>query len=181
MINSKSIAIGIGGCGANVTNYISKKINDVDVLEMRENIGEVMELKSKLKEYKLVFLIAGMGGMVGSPLTSVVAQMAKELNIFTIAITVIPFEFEDSSSSSQECMEKISKNVNALYVVENEKIRQFYSDLNILDGFRKVDETIAGIIEHIRNFFVLKDNFTLSIEDLKSILIKEDLSMAKIF
>ena len=182
-MNKNIIVVGIGGCGTNIINHVREKSSETEILIIDKNIENeaCSELKSKLKDYKLAFLIAGMGGDIGSHSTSVVAQIAKEVGVFTIAITVTPFPFEGRMEKARKCIENISKDVDALLVVENEKVAQLYSELPVVAAFKKADETVAGITERIAEISILKNTFNLGMEDLNSILTKEDQQIVKIY
>ena len=104
---------------------------------------------------KMVFITAGMGGGTGTGAAPVVARIAKDLGILTIGIVTIPFVFEGRKKIIQALkgVENIARNVDALLVINNERLIDIYADLTIPNAFAKADDTLTiaakGIAEII--------------------------------
>lgn len=94
---------------------------------------------------KMVFITAGMGGGTGTGAAPVVAKVAKEMNILTIGIVTIPFLFEGRQKILQAIkgVEAIKENVDALMIINNERLRSIYSDLTFINAFTKADDTLS--------------------------------------
>ena len=94
---------------------------------------------------KMVFITAGMGGGTGTGAAPVVAEIAKGLNILTIGIVTIPFKFEMGNKIHQALkgVTEISKHVDALLVINNQRLLDIYPELTIDDGLCKVDEVLT--------------------------------------
>ena len=113
------------------------------------------EIASALKGADLVFITAGMGGGTGTGASPVIAKMAKERGILTVAVVTIPFKNEGNESQSKavDGIHELEKNVDALLIINNEKLYQFFGDTLIQEAFPKADEVLAtavrGIIEVI--------------------------------
>lgn len=89
-----------------------------------ENIDEIRELLGK--NTKMVFITAGMGGGTGTGAAPVIAEVAREMNILTVGIVTVPFNFEGRKRRQQaeEGLERIRQNVDTLLVINNERLRE---------------------------------------------------------
>ena len=94
---------------------------------------------------KMVFITAGMGGGTGTGAAPVIARIAKEMDILTVGIVTIPFRFEGNKKIDQalDGVEEISKHVDALLVINNERLREIYPELTVLNAFGKADDTLS--------------------------------------
>jgi cell division GTPase FtsZ len=93
----------------------------------------------------MVFVTAGMGGGTGTGAAPVVARIAKEKGLLTIGIVTIPFIFE-GPKKIQKAIDgavEMSKNVDALLVINNERLNDIYGDLDFLNAFGKADDTLT--------------------------------------
>ena len=104
---------------------------------------------------QMLFITAGMGGGTGTGASPVIAKMAKERGILTVDVVTIPFKNEGNESQSKavDGIHELEKNVDALLIINNEKLYQFFGDTLIQEAFPKADEVLAtavrGIIEVI--------------------------------
>ena len=94
---------------------------------------------------QMVFITAGMGGGTGTGAAPIIAREARKMGILTVGIVTIPFAFEGQwkIDLALDGVENISKEVDALLVVNNERLREIYSDLTIMNAFAKADDTLA--------------------------------------
>ena len=94
---------------------------------------------------KMVFITAGMGGGTGTGAAPVIAREAKDMGILTVGIVTIPFRFEGNKKIDQalDGVDEISKHVDALLVINNERLREIYPDLNVLSAFERADNTLS--------------------------------------
>ena len=88
---------------------------------------------------KMAFITAGMGGGTGTGAAPVIARVSKELGILTVGIVTIPFRFEGARKIDQalDGVEEMSKHVDALLVINNERLRDIYPELPMLEAFGK--------------------------------------------
>ena len=104
---------------------------------------------------KMLFVTAGLGGGTGTGAAPVIAKMAKDRGILTVAVVTIPFKNEGNESQSKavDGIRELEKNVDSLLIINNEKLYDFYGDTLIQEAFPKADEVLAtavrGIIEVI--------------------------------
>src|SRR5574344_628230 len=94
---------------------------------------------------KMAFITAGMGGGTGTGAAPVIARESKEMGILTVGIVTIPFRFEGARKIDQalDGVEEMAKNVDALLVINNERLRRIYGELPILKAFGKADDTLS--------------------------------------
>ena len=117
----------------------------------------IEEIKNMLNDgTKMVFITAGMGGGTGTGAAPVIAKMAKEKGILTVAVVTLPFlnEGNESLSRAIDGIHELEKNVDSLLLINNEKLHEYYGNQLIQDAFPKADEVLAtavrGIIEIIK-------------------------------
>src|SRR5690554_5530048 len=135
-----------------------------------ENIEDIKELLAN--NTKMVFVTAGMGGGTGTGAAFVVARVARELGILTVGIVTIPFVFEGSRKIVQALkgVEEIAKNVDALLVINNERLRDIYSDLTVLNAFAKADDTLTTAAKSIAEIITVHGHVNLDFADVNTTL-----------
>lgn len=123
-------------------------------------IESMEEIKTMLSTHtKMIFITAGMGGGTGTGAAPIIAKMAKELDILTVGIVTIPFQFEGKMRNEQAQLgvENLRRNVDSLIVINNNKLREVYGNLGFKAGFSKADEVLAtasrGIAEVITHHY----------------------------
>ena len=121
---------------------------------------------------KMVFITAGMGGGTGTGAAPIIAHEAKSKNILTIGIVTIPFQFEGNKKIDQalDGVEAISKNVDALLVVNNEKLREIYPGLTISDAFGRADDTLTLAARSIAEIITTHGKINLDFNDVCTVL-----------
>ena len=123
-------------------------------------------------ETQMVFITAGMGGGTGTGAAPVIARCAKEEGMLTIGIVTIPFKFEMRPKIRQaiEGVREMAKYVDALLVINNERLLDIYSEQKITDGFRKVDETLTTATKSIAELITCRGIINLDFRDVRKIL-----------
>lgn len=121
---------------------------------------------------RMVFITAGMGGGTGTGAAPVVAKTAKEMDILTVGIVTIPFVFEGRKKIYQALkgVEQMAKNVDALLVINNERLIDIYSDLTIPNAFAKADDTLAIAAKGIAEIITVHGHINLDFADVRTIL-----------
>ncbi len=121
---------------------------------------------------RMVFITAGMGGGTGTGAAPVIARVAKDMGILTIGIVTIPFQFEGSRKIVQALkgVEEIANNVDALLVINNERLRDIYSDLTIMNAFAKADDTLATAAKSIAEIITIHGHVNLDFADVNTTL-----------
>ena len=121
---------------------------------------------------RMAFITAGMGGGTGTGAAPVIARISKELDILTVGIVTIPFRFEGARKIDQalDGVEEMAKHVDALLVVNNERLREIYPDLTLLDAFGKADDTLSVAAKSIAEIITYEGYMNLDFNDVKTIL-----------
>ena len=121
---------------------------------------------------KMAFITAGMGGVTGTGAAPVIAQASKEMGILTVGIVTIPFRFEGPRKIDQalDGVEEMSKHVDALLVINNERLREIYPDLTVLDAFGKADDTLSVAAKSIAEIITVHGLMNLDFNDVKTVL-----------
>ena len=121
---------------------------------------------------RMAFITAGMGGGTGTGAAPVIARVSKELDILTVGIVTIPFRFEGARKIDQalDGVEEMAKHVDALLVVNNERLREIYPDLTLLDAFGKADDTLSVAAKSIAEIITYEGYMNLDFNDVKTIL-----------
>ena len=133
-----------------------------------ESEGEIRSLLSD--GTKMVFITAGMGGGTGTGAAPVIARIAKEMGILTVGIVTIPFKFEGKSKIIQALsgVEKIGKNVDALLIVNNERLSEIYPDFTVTNAFKKADDTLTIAAKSIAEIITMPGIINLDFADVRT-------------
>ena len=189
--------IGVGGGGGNAVNHMYREgIHDVTFvlcntdnqalaespvpvkLQLGRSITQAAEesiddIKEQLNDgTKMVFITAGMGGGTGTGAAPVIARIAKEMDILTVGIVTIPFIFEGEKKIIQalDGVERIAQHVDALLVINNERLREIYADLTFMNAFGKADDTLSIAAKSIAEIITMRGTVNLDFADVKTIL-----------
>ena len=131
------------------------------------------DIKNMLSDgTKMAFITAGMGGGTGTGAAPVIARVSKELGILTVGIVTIPFRFEGPKKIDQalDGVEEMAKHVDALLVINNERLREIYPDLAVLDAFAKADDTLSIAATSIAEIITVHGLINLDFNDVKTVL-----------
>jgi cell division protein FtsZ len=133
----------------------------------------IEEIKSMLDSTtKMIFITAGMGGGTGTGAAPVIAKFAKEMDILTVGIVTMPFQFEGKMrvEQAQRGIEKLRKNVDSLIVINNNKLREVYGNLGFKAGFSKADEVLATAARGIAEVITHHYTQNIDLRDAKTVL-----------
>jgi len=121
---------------------------------------------------KMAFITAGMGGGTGTGAAPVIAQVSKDMGILTVGIVTIPFRFEGIKKIDQalDGVEEMAKHVDALLVINNERLREIYPDLTVLDAFAKADDTLSVAARSIAEIITVHGIINLDFNDVRTVL-----------
>ncbi len=135
--------------------------------------NSVEDIKQMLNDgTRMVFITAGMGGGTGTGAAPVIAQCAKEMGILTVGIVTLPFRFEGLRKIDQalDGVEEISKHVDALLVINNERLREIYPELTVLNAFSKADDTLCIAAKSIAEIITVYGLINLDFQDVTTVL-----------
>ena len=121
---------------------------------------------------KMAFITAGMGGGTGTGAAPVVAEIAKSLGILTVGIVTIPFKFEMTGKIKQALkgVIEISKHVDALLVINNQRLIDMYPKLEVTEGFHLVDNVLTTATKSIAEIITARGTINLDFRDVRKIL-----------
>ncbi len=131
------------------------------------------DIKAMLSDgTRMDFITAGMGGGTGTGAAPVIAQVSKELGILTVGIVTIPFKFEGDKKIDQalDGVDEMAKHVDALLVINNERLRKVYPDLSLLNGFAKADDTLSVAAKSIAEIITVRGLINLDFNDVRTVL-----------
>jgi len=131
------------------------------------------DIKAMLSDgTKMDFITAGMGGGTGTGAAPVIARVSKELGILTVGIVTIPFKFEGNKKIDQalDGVDEMAKHVDALLVINNERLRKVYPDLSLLNGFAKADDTLSVAAKSIAEIITVRGLINLDFNDVRTVL-----------
>jgi len=160
---SVKVQLGTGGLGAGGKPEVARKYAENSIDEIKQMFSD---------ETKMAFITAGMGGGTGTGASATIARVAREMDILTIGIVTIPFLFEGKFKMLQALkgVEEIKKNVDALLVINNERLRDMYADLSLPEAFKKADDTLTVAVRSISELITIPGYINLDFADVKSIL-----------
>ena len=121
---------------------------------------------------RMAFITAGMGGGTGTGAAPVIAQVSKEMGILTVGIVTIPFRFEGDKKIDQalDGVEEMAKHVDALLVINNERLRAIYGNLSFRQAFGKADDTLSIAAKSIAEIITMHGIINLDFNDVKTVL-----------
>ena len=163
-LSAKKMPIGeklTKGLGAGANPEVGKAA----AIESKEKI------QAALQGIDLLFIAAGMGGGTGTGAAPVVAQIAKELEILTIAVVTKPFNFEGNRrmKNAELGIENLKGNVDSLVIVQNEKLNRD-KNFSIMDAFAKADEILLQGIRGITDIVLQEGRINLDLADIKCVM-----------
>ena len=149
------------GAGAN------PDIGEQAANESFDDIKKMLETNTKM-----VFITAGMGGGTGTGAAPIISKFAKEMDILTVGIVTMPFQFEGKIRTDQANIgiEKLRNQVDALIVINNNKLRDIYGNLGFKEGFAKADEVLATASKGIAEVITHHYTQNIDLKDAKTVL-----------
>jgi len=135
-----------------------------------ENLTSIQNMLDD--QTKMVFITAGMGGGTGTGAAPVVAREAMKKGILTIGIVTIPFLFEmkPKIDKALDGVERMAQEVDALLVVNNQRLLQVFSDLTVVNAFKKADETLTKAVRSIVEIITMHGFQNLDFRDVETCL-----------
>jgi cell division protein FtsZ len=135
-----------------------------------ENIEDIRAILAK--NTKMVFITAGMGGGTGTGAAPIIAGIAREMGILTVAIVTIPFLFEGKKRRAQaeEGMEQLKQNVDTLLVICNDKLREMYGNLKLSDAFSHADDVLTIAAKSIAEVISLTQQINVDFADVCTVM-----------
>ena len=157
------LLLGTEGLGAGNKPEKAQKAAEESVDDIRKLLNDGT---------KMAFITAGMGGGTGTGAAPIIARESKEMGILTVGIVTIPFLFEGPKKIIQalDGVEEMAKHVDALLVINNERLRRIYPELTVLDAFAKADDTLSVAAKSIAEIITVHGLINLDFNDVKTVL-----------
>ena len=140
----------------------------------RQSAIESMDDVNKIlgENTKMIFITAGMGGGTGTGAAPVIAELAKERGILTVGIVTIPFLFEGQRRVQQalEGIENLEKHVDALLIINNEKLRSMFGDLKLSEAFAQADSVLSIAAKSIAEIITVHGYVNVDFADVETVM-----------
>ena len=151
------------GLGAGNDPEVARQAAEENIEDIRKQFQDGTEM---------VFITAGMGGGTGTGAAPVVAREAKKAGVLTVGVVTIPFKFELRPKIVQALkgVDAISKHVDALLVINNERIFDIYQNCNVYDAFHRVDDTLTIAVKSISEIITAEGIINLDFRDVSKVL-----------
>ena len=156
------IQIGDSGLGAGMRPEVGRQLAE----QSRSRIEDA------LRGAHMVFIAAGMGGGTGTGAAPIVAEVAKSMGALTVAVVSKPFSYE-----GQKCMdvaeaglEELTKHVDSLIVILNEKLEEIYEDESMLDWMQHADDVLNNAVAGIAEIINVPGHINVDFNDVKTIM-----------
>lgn len=136
--------------------------------ESREQIHQALDDGTQM-----LFITAGMGGGTGTGASPIVAEVARSLNILTVAIVTIPFAFEGKRiiRKAFRGVAQLAQNVDAILVINNEKLKLIYPDFDLPNAFKKSDEVVSNAAKSIAEIITVPGYINTDFQDVYNTLV----------
>ncbi|HIE49581.1 MAG TPA: cell division protein FtsZ [Gammaproteobacteria bacterium] len=138
------------------------------------------KLREMLKGTDMVFVTAGMGGGTGTGAAPIVAQVAKELGILTVAVITKPFELEGSKRMkiAQEGIKELIEEVDSLITIPNQKLLEVLGeDCSMLEAFKQANDVLAGAVRGISDIIIKPGLINVDFADVKTVMSEKGTAM----
>ena len=182
---------GIQGCNFVVCNTDSQALSSSPVpvqIQMGRGLGAgtnpingrnaALESQDEIERTvlasgtQMLFITAGMGGGTGTGAAPVIAKMAKEKDILTVAVVTLPFRNEGNEALSRaiDGVHELEKNVDSMLIINNEKLHEHYGNLLIQDAFPKADEVLATAVQGIVDLIKKPGYINVDFKDVENLM-----------
>jgi cell division protein FtsZ len=166
---STRIQLGTTGLGAGA----KPEAGQAAAIEQRDAI------RAALSGANMVFITAGMGGGTGTGAAPVVAEVAKEMGILTVAVVTKPFQFEGKRIRVAEAgLEQLSQNVDSLIVILNERLMEVLGDdVSMRDAFKAADDVLHNAVAGIAEIINCPGLVNVDFEDVRTVMSEMGMAM----
>jgi cell division protein FtsZ len=145
-------------------------IPDVGMNAAIENLDDINDILSA--NTKMIFVTAGMGGGTGTGAAPVIAQAAKDMGILTVGIVTVPFTFEGRKRRNQaeDGIEKMRQSVDTLLVINNDKLREMFGNLTLVNAFENADDVLAIAAKGIAEVISVTGQINVDFNDVNTVM-----------
>ncbi|KFI07145.1 cell division protein FtsZ [Massilia sp. BSC265] len=163
------IQIGESGLGAGMRPEVGRQLAE----QSRSRIEDA------LRGAHMVFIAAGMGGGTGTGAAPIVAEVAKTMGALTVAVVSKPFSYEGDKCMqvAEAGLEELSKHVDSLIVILNEKLEDIYEDESMLDWMKHADDVLNNAVAGIAEIINVPGHINVDFNDVKTIMSEQGKAM----
>lgn len=155
------LQLGKSGRGAGAKPEVGR----MSATEYRDQLADL------LRGAEMVFITAGMGGGTGTGAAPIVAEVAKELGILTVAVVTKPFDYENRMRAAEAGIEELSRHVDSLIVVLNEKLMEVLGeDASLEDGFKAADNVLRNAVGGIAEIINIPGLVNVDFQDVRTVM-----------
>lgn len=136
-------------------------------IESKEDIKKILEQNTEM-----LFITAGLGGGTGTGAAPIIAEVAKSLNILTVAIVTLPFNFEGKKKImyAEKGLEELKKHVDSVVVIPNEKLNKVFPGMKMFEAFQKADDIVATAAKSIAEIITNNLHINVDFNDVKTVM-----------
>jgi cell division protein FtsZ len=164
--------------GSNITKGLGAgadpEVGRQAAMEDRDRIVELIEGSD------MIFITAGMGGGTGTGAAPIVAQVAKELGILTVAVVTRPFEMEGNKRNAlaEQGINELHKYVDSLITIPNQKLLTVLGgDITLLDAFKSANQVLQGAVQGIAELITRPGMINVDFADVKTVMAETGMAM----
>ena len=156
-------ALLTSGLGAGTNPEVGRQAALENTDDIRQLLGEPT---------KMVFITAGMGGGTGTGAAPVIAQIAREMGLLTIAVVTAPFDFEGIEKLDQAMrgIEELKEYCDTVLVILNDKLAEIFEDFPMDQAFAKADDVLANAVKSIAEIITVQGEINVDFMDVKRVL-----------
>ncbi|GAB3329927.1 hypothetical protein GCM10027299_34060 [Larkinella ripae] len=156
-------ALLTSGLGAGTNPEVGKQAALENTEDIRKLLGEPT---------KMVFITAGMGGGTGTGAAPVIAQIAREMGLLTIAVVTAPFDFEGIEKLDQAMrgIDELKEYCDTVLVILNDKLAEIFEDFPMDQAFAKADDVLANAVKSIAEIITVQGEINVDFMDVKRVL-----------
>jgi len=145
-------------------------IPDVGMNAAIENLDDINDILAN--NTKMIFVTAGMGGGTGTGAAPVIAQAARDMGILTVGIVTVPFTFEGRKRRTQaeDGIEKMRQAVDTLLVINNDKLREMFGNLTLVNAFENADDVLAIAAKGIAEVISVTGQINVDFNDVNTVM-----------
>ena len=176
-IATNTDAQALKGLGAQTTMQIGSSVTKGLGAGANPDVGRAAALEDRdriaelLSGSDMVFVTAGMGGGTGTGAAPVVAEVAKELGILTVAVVTKPFDFEKRKSNAEQGIKELASHVDSLITIPNEKLLEVLGEqTSVLDAFAAANDVLLGAVQGIADLIIRPGMINVDFADVRTVM-----------
>jgi cell division protein FtsZ len=178
--------IGVGGCGGNAVDHmILNGVAGVEFICANPDVGRAAAIEDReriaemIQGADMLFITAGMGGGTGTGAAPIVAEVAREMGVLTVAVVTKPFAFEGKRMKAATAgIEALKQNVDSLIIIPNDRLMEVLGeDATFEDGFKAANEVLHGAVAGIAEIINCPGLVNVDFADVRTVMSENGVAM----